>query len=97
MSLIRSNPLHLSAAFSVPASSCQVNSDSSLMNEHHYSVQELATAWNLSDDTIRRMFENEPDVQVIERCGRTSKRRFRTLRIPESVAQRVYTRQKQSA
>jgi transcriptional regulator GlxA family with amidase domain len=65
----------------------------SLMSERHYSVAELATMWNLSDDTIRRMFENEPDVQVVERPGRTSKRRFRTLRIPESVAQRVYVRQ----
>ena len=64
----------------------------SLMGEHHYSVRELAAMWNLSDDTIRRLFANEPDVQVVERPGRTEKRRFRTLRIPVSVAQRVYLR-----
>jgi len=30
--------------------------------EKHYSVLELAELWNLSENTIRRMFENEPGV-----------------------------------
>ena len=30
--------------------------------EKHYSVKELATLWNLSDRTIRRMFAGEPGV-----------------------------------
>jgi transcriptional regulator GlxA family with amidase domain len=57
--------------------------------ERHYSVAELAQQWNLSRDTIRRMFENEPGVVVFQRPKR-NKRIYRTLRIPESVAKRKY-------
>jgi hypothetical protein len=64
----------------------------SRMYERHYSPAELGELWNLSPDTVRRMFENEPGVLVFENPARSSSRRFRTLRIPESVAQRVYSR-----
>jgi transcriptional regulator GlxA family with amidase domain len=57
--------------------------------ERHYSVAELAQQWNLSRDTIRRMFEDEPGVVVFKRPKR-NKRIYRTLRIPESVAKRKY-------
>ncbi len=57
--------------------------------ERHYSVAELAQQWNLSRDTIRRMFENEPGV-VVFRHQKLNKRIYRTLRIPESVAKRKY-------
>jgi hypothetical protein len=30
--------------------------------EKHYSVSELASSWQLSENTIRRMFEDEPGV-----------------------------------
>ena len=62
------------------------------MHERHYSPAELGELWNLSADTIRRAFENEPGVLVFENPVRSSNRRFRTLRIPESIALRVYTR-----
>jgi hypothetical protein len=62
------------------------------MYEHHYSPADLGELWNLSADTVRRMFENEPGVLVFENPERSSHRRFRTLRIPESVAARVYSR-----
>lgn len=62
------------------------------MCERHYSPAELGKIWNLSADTVRRMFESEPGVLVFENPVRSSSRRFRTLRIPESVAQRVYSR-----
>lgn len=62
------------------------------MYERHYTPAELADLWNLSTDTVRRMFENETGVLVFENPVRSSSRRFRTLRIPESVAQRVYSR-----
>jgi hypothetical protein len=62
------------------------------MYERHYSPAELAEMWSLSLDTVRRMFEDEPGVLVFENPVRSSSRRFRTLRIPESVAERVYTR-----
>jgi hypothetical protein len=60
--------------------------------ERHFSPCELAETWNLSEDTIRRMFENEPDVMIYENPERSSSRRRRTLRIPESVAEKVYRR-----
>ena len=59
------------------------------MCERHYSPAELGELWNLSADTVRRMFEQEPGVLVFENPVRSSSRRFRTLRIPESVAERV--------
>lgn len=66
--------------------------EESRMRERHYTPSELGEMWNLSADTTRRMFENEPGVLVFVNPQRSSDRRFRTLRIPESVALRVYTR-----
>lgn len=60
--------------------------------ERCFSPERLAELWSLSPDTVRRMFENEPGVLVIERPRVYGKRRYRTLRIPESVARRVYHR-----
>jgi len=62
------------------------------MYERHFSPAELGDMWGLSADTVRRMFENESGVLVFENPVKSSSRRFRTLRIPESVAQRVYSR-----
>jgi len=63
------------------------------MAERHYTVVELADRWNLSPDTIRKLFENEPGVLALEERGRKrGKRRYTTLRIPESVALRVHRR-----
>jgi hypothetical protein len=59
----------------------------------HYSAQEVAELWGLSTDYVRRLFENEPGVLVLEApraYGR--QRRYRTLRIPESVVERVHRR-----
>lgn len=60
--------------------------------ERHFSPSELAEQWNLSEDTVRRIFERESDVLIFENPERGSSRRRRTLRIPESVAERVYRR-----
>jgi hypothetical protein len=62
-----------------------------IVGERHYSPEQLGETWNLSADTVRRLFEHEPGVLVIER-KRSRARRYRTLRIPESVAQRVHRR-----
>lgn len=62
------------------------------IGERHYTVDEIADVWKLSHDKVRRLFENEPDVLVLENHSSFSKRRYRTLRIPESVAARVYRR-----
>jgi hypothetical protein len=61
--------------------------------EPHYTLPQVAEAWGVSTDTVRRMFEGEPGVLVIEPApGRYSRRRYRTLRIPASVAERVHRR-----
>jgi transcriptional regulator GlxA family with amidase domain len=65
----------------------------SRIDERHYSVAELAERWNLSPDTIRKLFENEPGVLMLgESLTRRGKRRYTTLRIPASVAARVHRR-----
>ncbi len=60
--------------------------------ERHYSPDELGKLWNLSVDTVRRLFEREPGVLVVERARSRNARRYRTLRIPESVAECVHRR-----
>jgi hypothetical protein len=61
--------------------------------EHHYSPAELAELWGLSADSVRRLFVSEPGVLVVESVsGRYRRRRYRTLRIPASVAERVHRR-----
>lgn len=70
----------------------QVPAQASRMYEKHYSPAELGELWSLSADTVRRMFEGEPGVLVFENLVRSSSRRCRTLRIPASVAERVYSR-----
>jgi hypothetical protein len=59
--------------------------------ERHYSVDELTEIWDLSDDFVRRLFLNEPGVVVFFK-QRPGRRVYRTLRIPESVVQRVHRR-----
>ena len=60
--------------------------------ERHYTPDQLAEMWSLSPDTVRRLFEREPGVFVIEHTKNKALRRYRTLRIPESVALRVHRR-----
>lgn len=63
-----------------------------LCAEKHYSLAELAHLWNLSEKTIRRMFEKEPGVLQWGKVESRSKRGYTTLRIPESIALRVHRR-----
>lgn len=59
----------------------------------HYSPAEVGKLWNLSPDTVRRLFENEPGVLLIGNTApRRGKRRYTTLRIPEHVLDRVHRR-----
>jgi transcriptional regulator GlxA family with amidase domain len=59
--------------------------------ERHLTVADLASLWNLSEDTIRRLFLDEPGVVTIRRSRRRA-RVYRSIRIPESVARRVHER-----
>ena len=65
--------------------------------ERHFAPDELGELWGLSPDTIRRLFDREPGVLVIERPGSKTRRRYRTLRIPASVAERVHRRMSRAA
>jgi hypothetical protein len=58
---------------------------------HHYTVMELAEAWNVSVDFIRALFCHESDVVRWVR-NRPGRRRYIVIRIPATVAERVYRR-----
>lgn len=61
--------------------------------ERHYTAKEVAEIWNLSRSSIIRIFQAEPGVLKIgaKKPGR-GRRNNVTLRIPESVLQRVHRR-----
>lgn len=61
------------------------------IDQQFLTIVEVAERLKVNEDTVRRLFLNEPGVIVI--CfPRKGKRVYRTLRIPESVFQRVLTR-----
>jgi hypothetical protein len=55
--------------------------------EKHFTVEEIAAMWQISKDTVRRLFTREPGVVALTNARRGSKRRYVTLRIPESVVE----------
>jgi hypothetical protein len=63
-----------------------------MYDEQHFKPDELAELWGVSGDTIRRLFRDVPGVLVIDRPEKMHKRSYSTMRIPESVARRVYER-----
>ena len=66
--------------------------ETSVHIERHYAVTEIAEMWNLSPDKVRELFENEPGVLVIGERSPHRKRRYDTLRIPQTVLERVHCR-----
>lgn len=60
--------------------------------EKHFTPQELADVWGVSVQTIREIFKGEDGVLKIGSNGTRTRRAYKTLRIPESVAERVHTR-----
>ena len=60
--------------------------------EKHYSLEQIGELWGLSIRTVRKMFEHEPGIIVFGNTGSLKKRRYLTLRIPESVLLRVHRR-----
>lgn len=65
-------------------------SPESVTIERHFSPDQIGEIWGLSADSIRRIFEREPGVLVLDRSK--GRRNYRTLRVPESVMQRVHRR-----
>ena len=64
----------------------------SLATERHLTVVEVAEIWRLHRSTIERIFYDEPGVLKIVRPETRRKRRYVTMRIPESVVARVHER-----
>jgi len=62
------------------------------MKEPHFKVDEVAVLWNMSPDTVRRIFLEEPGVIRYTRPRSKYKRSYSTILIPESVLNRVYRR-----
>lgn len=60
--------------------------------ERHYAPSEVAERWNLNVETIRRIFQDEPGVLVFQSPVRKGRRSYKTIRIPESVLDRVHKR-----
>ncbi len=69
----------------------------SLALERHYTVLEIAEMWSLSEKTVRRMFEQEEGVLQWGSPETRRKRGYITLRIPESVLQRVHLKRRLKA
>jgi hypothetical protein len=62
------------------------------LREVLYTVTEVAEMWKFSNDYVRNLFKNEPGVRVMGRPHTRLKRGYLTLRIPESVLNRVERR-----
>lgn len=88
-------PLRVMEPKSIPASS-EKRDATDVCREKHYSIQELAVLWSLSEKTVRKLFENEPGVIEIGNVEERFKRAYVTRRIPESVVQRVHRRLRKS-
>lgn len=54
-----------------------------------YTVAEVAAKMGFSESTIIRMFEKEPGVLIVERPRTRTKQRYRSIRIPRHVYERV--------
>jgi hypothetical protein len=63
-----------------------------VLDEPHYTPEELAKSKKLHVATIRKMFVDEEGVLRLGHAARRGKRQYFTIRIPHSVAQRVFTR-----
>ena len=64
--------------------------------EQHFTVSELSARWNVSMPTVRRWFQDRPDVLQFGVSHRAKKRGYMSIRIPESVAERVYLEQRKA-
>jgi hypothetical protein len=61
-----------------------------LKEEKHWSVNDVAKQWGVSPDLIRDVFKDEDGVLIFERPRTRTKRAYSTMKIPDSVLERVY-------
>lgn len=57
-----------------------------------FSILEIARMLGFDRDTITKLFENEPGVIILNRPTTMNKRRYRTMRVPHHVYERVIRR-----
>lgn len=58
--------------------------------ERHLTVKKIAELWGLSENSVREIFKAEPGIVRIQRPGSRCKRGYTSIRIPESVVERVH-------
>lgn len=57
-----------------------------------YTLEQIAKMTGYSRSTVCRIFEKEPGVLILERLEGMNKRRYRSIRVPEEVFERVRQR-----
>jgi hypothetical protein len=62
------------------------------MEKQAYTVREVAAMIGLSVRTVTLHFQREPGVLILERPAQLHKRRYRSIRIPRAVYERVIER-----
>jgi hypothetical protein len=62
------------------------------VEEKHFTPQQLADAWGVSVQMVREIFYAEEGVLKLGSDGTRTRRRYKTLRIPKEVAERVHRR-----
>ena len=65
--------------------------------QENFTVAQIASMWQLSTDTIQRLFEDEASVVALGEKNPRGKRRRVTLRIPRAVMERVRKRRSNPA
>jgi hypothetical protein len=63
-----------------------------LLDKPAYTVAEVSALTGFSERTVIRMFEQEKGVLIVERPESLHKRRYRSIRIPHAVYERVVRR-----
>ena len=65
--------------------------------DRHFTVAEVSALWQLSPDTVRKIFRNQPGVLKLGSPEKGRKRGYISLRIPESVLQKVHAELRKAA
>lgn len=58
--------------------------------EQHFTCKELAKTWGVSANTVREWVEHREDVLRFGSEHRSRKRRYVSIRVPESVAVKIH-------
>ena len=76
-----------------PAIAAQFAPQNTPATETHYTPEQVAEWWRLDPKSIRRIFRDEEGVLRFGRAVSTRKKRaYTTIRIPQSVLDRVHRR-----